>query len=165
MNAPDTVRPAAAAAASGPRKSDLLAGEISTTDSPPKQVGQLEFDWNDANADLVVQHAVEPVAIYLNNNGDLIIRERCTGYDGDAIIIIARGNVLAVIHHIEELLAADQEADPPKREPKDRTAAERQRRHRDKRDSERDKRDSHDDERDSVTPFLRAAEWWHGSNA
>jgi hypothetical protein len=101
-----------------------------------------DFDWN-AVADQVVQYSVEKVAIYDNPNGDVVIRqEQRWDEEEDTFIVIAQGHALRAAHAI--LTAAGIEAAPTCVQgdglaepvllpaPKDRTAAERMRRYRDK---------------------------------
>lgn len=122
-----------------------------------------EFSW-EAVAEHIVQQQVECVAIYANDRGDIVIRQQQRwDEEDDSWIVIAKANAFAAARAILEAAdirpdvaamiasrpdidwaAVDQEfecqvleADDSK--PKDRTAAQRQRRYRArKRDGERD---------------------------
>jgi len=140
------------------------------------------FNWDDV-AENVVQPQVERVAIYSNENGDIVVREEQRwDEERDQVIIIAQGHALRAARAILEAaglgdvcfyrrteggLYEDVQVEPtvgdaPEIESKDRTAAERQRRRRAKQRDKRDgaNRDDRDSDRDSVTdlPLLDAAE-------
>jgi hypothetical protein len=87
-----------------------------------------DFDWADV-AEQMVQQEVQQVAIYDNENGDVVIRQRqWWDEERDTIIVIARGNVEAVIAAMRA--AVGQPAETTPKVPL--SAAERQRRYRDK---------------------------------
>jgi hypothetical protein len=120
-----------------------------------------DFNWDDdVAADSVVQNSVEKVAIYANPNGDVLIRqERRWDEEDDTWIIIARGNVGAAIAKMR--VAMGEEPSPAR----DRTAAARQRRHRQRhcngpeRDVDRDEdRDGQHDVGDELPLRMTAGE-------
>jgi hypothetical protein len=96
----------------------------------PIAAASLSVDWEEV-ADGVIQHGVEHVAVYVNPNNDIAIRqERRWDEEDDRFIVIARGNVLAFITKLQELIGievrtVDGEISPPTSK-----AAERQRRYR-----------------------------------
>ena len=99
----------------------------------------LDFDWDD-NADDIVQQSVERVAIFTNPNGDLVIRqERCWDQEDDTWIIIARGNVGAAIAKMRGAIGEEPST------PRDHTAAERQRRYRQRHRNGQDRNDRYAD--------------------
>lgn len=87
----------------------------------------LDFDWNAVS---VVQerHELELVGIYANEDGDVVIRQRGFGcYAADSCIVIGRANAQATVDAILETAGLVE-----REVPKDRTAAERMRRFRNK---------------------------------
>ncbi|MGO8842042.1 MAG: hypothetical protein ACLQF1_13215 [Methyloceanibacter sp.] len=92
-----------------------------------------DFDWQGAeDQGLIVQQDVERVAVYTNPHDDLVIRQLARwDEEEDIFIVIARGNVEAVIARMRTCVGLLEEAElESDSQPKDRTAAERQRRHR-----------------------------------
>jgi hypothetical protein len=118
-----------------------------------------DFDWKALEERCIVQQRVMRVAIYSNPSGDVVIRqERDWDEEDDPFIIIARANVPAAIEQM--LMASGHEAPEVVRsahQPKDPTAAERQRRRREKlkRDAEAESRVT---DRDELSLQLIAAE-------
>jgi len=141
-----------------------------------------EFNWDDL-AENVVQPQVERVAIYSNQDGNIVVREEQRwDEERDQFIVIARDHALRAAQAILEAaglgdvcfyrrteggLYEDVQVEPtvgdaPEIGSKDRTAAERQRRRRARQRDKRDgtNRDDRDSDRDTVTelPLLGAAE-------
>jgi hypothetical protein len=101
-----------------------------------------EFDWN-SDAVTVVARTQQAIAVYQNLHGAVVIREQ-QGWDEDAdtIIVIQPEHARAVAAAI--LSAAGLATDRSPRPPKDPTAANRQRRRRDRlRDATPEDRDNH----------------------
>jgi hypothetical protein len=93
------------------------------------------FRW--CNDETVVVRTQMAIAIYLNPYGELVIRQEGQMHpDEDVWVVIAPDNVPAVIEAMQEAIGT---ADAPATVTKDPTAANRQRRHRDR-------------HRDGVTP-------------
>ncbi len=100
------------------------------------------FDWADLDPDDIVAPPQNEVAAYVNRDGDLVIRARADLFDQDAVIVIGRPYVAALIKQIAAVFGIvappiSPDAAPP--EPvallpapghRDRTAADRQRRFR-----------------------------------
>jgi hypothetical protein len=101
------------------------------------------FDWNDLEPEDIVGQAPAEVAAYLNPQGDLVIRGRAGDWErDDAVIVISRAYVPALIERVASLygmeataISHEPAALPPPAPPvrRDRTAAERQRRFRERR--------------------------------
>ena len=98
------------------------------------------FDWNEA--DNVTVSTQMAIAVYLNTFGELVIRQEGQFHpDEDAWIVIAPNNVPAVIQAMQQVMGMT-----TRTVTKDPTAANRQRRHREK----------HRDIRDGATPVTDA---------
>lgn len=69
-------------------------------------MSQLEFSWRD-DADAVVVRRQEPIAIYLNSDGAVVIRQEDQWNDDDPIIVVQCSNAQAVA---DALLAAARQA-------------------------------------------------------
>jgi hypothetical protein len=110
-----------------------------------------EFSWHDCGDDLVVPEQ-QAVAVFWNPRGELVIRQKADFYpDEDHYVIVHPGNIRKLAHRL--LLEADSLEDGADEQPKERlalappkdpTATERQRRHRQRqRDGlDRDTRDT-----------------------
>ena len=91
-----------------------------------------QFDWYDDDAGSVVVPEQAAIAVYPNPKGDVVIRQAGQYPDEDSWIIFATDHAAAVADAILRVAGlAFQEADIGEpATPKDRTAAERQRRYR-----------------------------------
>jgi len=108
-----------------------------------------DFDWYGDNAGDVVVREQASIAVYSNPNSEVVIRRKADwDEDGDVWIVVAPDRARALCESIMRVAAdllgevTTLQISPPKPNGRDRTAAERQRRHRDK------LRDSHGGERD-----------------
>jgi hypothetical protein len=90
-----------------------------------------DFDWYGDSESVVVRHQ-PAIAVYLNPHGEVVIRQEGQ-YDEDHWIYVTRDNALKVAQAILEAPDKDCEAEPLLSAPKDKTAAERMRRYRNKR--------------------------------
>jgi hypothetical protein len=62
-----------------------------------------DFDWSDR--DCVVVKSQDAVAVYANNDGDLVIRrERSWNEEDDTLIVISRQHVRRIIEAMERVL-------------------------------------------------------------
>ena len=118
-----------------------------------------EFDWCD---DDVVVPQQPAIAIYLNPAGDVVLRQRGDVYDDDSWIWFGSEHALAVARAILEavgLSVADLVPEPTQVRSHDTTAAERQRRYRErkKRESTPDIFDRDVADRNAVTRDGKAA--------
>jgi hypothetical protein len=93
--------------------------------------GSREFSWHRDRDDIVVAEQ-QPIALYLNPRGDLVIRQ--PGIDEDDMIVVTLQNAPALARAILRAAGVDDEpaAAAVQPAPKDRTAAERMRRHRER---------------------------------
>ena len=99
------------------------------------------FDWTEPENTVVRTQMA--IAVYLNPFGELVIRQEGQFHpDEDTWIVIAPDNVPAVIEAMQEVMGVNSASVGNK----DLTAANRQRRHRDR----------HRDNRDGVTPITGA---------
>jgi hypothetical protein len=93
-----------------------------------------DFDWIDSAEDVVVPEQAA-IAVYLNPKGDVVIRQAGQYHpDEDNWIVVAPDHAPRVAEAILEAagLAVYHPEDDQAAEPKDRTAAERQRRYRER---------------------------------
>jgi hypothetical protein len=91
-----------------------------------------DFDWYGNTESVVVRHQ-PAIAVYLNPHGEVVIRQEGQ-YDDDHWIYVTRDNAFKVAQAVLELAGLeDCEAVPRPSAPKDKTAAERMRRYRNKR--------------------------------
>ncbi len=66
-----------------------------------------DFDWSNSTDELVFQSSAS-VAVYLNIDGDLVIRQQRDEYeDEDSVVIIPRTNVAVLIRKIYERRSAE----------------------------------------------------------
>lgn len=97
-----------------------------------------EFNWVEG-ADHVVVQAQRPVAVHLNPYGDVVVRHlRDWDEDQDPCVVIPQRDALAVARAILKEAGIADEPAPPSRtaapnSPKDSTAADRQKRYRERR--------------------------------
>ena len=91
-----------------------------------------DFDWNDADHVVVPEQA--SIAVYLNPKGDVVIRQAGQYHpDEDTWIVFAAQHASRVADALLETAGlADQPHDCKAAAPKDRTAADRQRRYRER---------------------------------
>lgn len=84
-----------------------------------------EFNWYEDRDDIVVTEQAA-IAIYYNPNGDIVIRQKASeGEDHDSLIVVTPGLAGALARAIAN-------ASTPDSEPRNTTAAERQRRYRER---------------------------------
>lgn len=70
-----------------------------------------EFDWS--HSENVIFHSYAAVAVYVNGDGDLVIRQKQDGYeDEDSVVIIPGDMVPRLLNRIA--FAADLKQSPPK---------------------------------------------------
>jgi hypothetical protein len=124
------------------------------------------FDWSTIEH-LVIQRELQAVAIYSNPNGDIVIRQSQREYEtAECFIVVAKEKAIAAAYAVLEAAGLDMEivqrcetggyvnvarperaaAENTSATPKDKTAAERMRRHRakKKRNGHRNDRNGHD---------------------
>ena len=88
-----------------------------------------DFDWD--NDPDIVQRTVMATAVYPNNSGRIVIRQQADWNDSDdVVILVAPENALAVARAIVTAAGLTDESLGVATAPKDRTAAARQRRYR-----------------------------------
>jgi len=111
-----------------------------------------DFDWNDG--DVVIPNQ-QPIAVYTNGDGDIVIRQDGDWYrKEDPWIVIRPENARRLVEAILALSLAEPEQASRLALPAPLTAAERQRKRRDKqRDSVTTQRDTERDSRDSANLF------------
>ena len=89
-----------------------------------------QFDWSQ-ETELAVRQQMA-TTIYFNESGDVVVRQREYFDDGDAIVILTLDNAVKLAHAMLRLVDAEAEVPASTAAPKDPTATQRQRRHRDK---------------------------------
>jgi hypothetical protein len=95
---------------------------------PISQIQDHEFDWLDDRDDVVITEQAA-VAVYFNPNGDIVLRQKARNEDeNDSLIVVQPGFVGALARAIANT-AKDA---APDSEPRDTTAAGRQRRYRER---------------------------------
>jgi hypothetical protein len=64
-----------------------------------EEVESGEFSWRDANS--IVVHSVSAIAVYMNPDGDVVIRQQATQYgEDDPFIVIPRDRVPQILEAI-----------------------------------------------------------------
>jgi hypothetical protein len=109
-----------------------------------------DFDWSSNNTDVAVRRQ-DAVAVYENVNGDVVVRRQADfNEDEDPILIINKACVPALVRALIDTAGLEAEPvshgillPPPARSGSDPTAAERQRRYRDRHRNGAD-RNAHD---------------------
>lgn len=117
-----------------------------------------DFDWDDVADDVVVPEQAA-IAVYTNPKGEVVVRQAGHhGPDEDSWIIVAPDRASAVADAILRAarLHDNQPVSGEAASPKDRTAAERQRRYRERNrnGTDRDPSDRHVTNRDDEQPLL-----------
>src|SRR6516225_1103292 len=94
-----------------------------------------DFDWDDEALAIIPEQG--RIAVYLNPNGDLCIREQGDHACEDQWIVVARGNVEKFLQPVFDVMDLERPSAPcsllvPEPEPAALTGAERQRRYRER---------------------------------
>jgi hypothetical protein len=112
-----------------------------------------EFDWDGSDALVVPEQPA--IAVFVNNGGEVVVRQKCTDDDGDVYVLIQPENarlVALAIMEAAKLSAACFDDDPCPIPAQSSSAAERQRRYRQR------KRDANTVTRDGPSVTRDAAE-------
>ena len=116
--------------ATAPTETKSVSGAVANLPRPaPVATDSDRFDWIDNGA--IITHDQPGIAIYLNGYGQACIRQEARGYDEeDPFIVVNLESLPAVIAALQDLLPAHEgEAG---QQPRDTTAAQRQRRYRER---------------------------------